>query len=594
MKLFRSRAGPQSSRRAREHFHLFDRKTFANYDSLGKWSLAEAENSEEGAARAILGLLREKPRLRRRFPRAISAGWSGEFGEWLRAESARLGLAEPALRNIESVFRESPGQKVRELFLHSPELRARFPLGLLPVGQGKFVRWLLRERREKHGLREGEILWFLHETAETVPQMIQLSWLINPGWQEAHPFGLTNAGEADFRRWLRLEFDLRLAKTDTLPLLPEKTQSLLRSNERNGGINLLSHFCYPSGIQQAAANIQGALEAVGWQVSARDVPTSPRTDIEEREQFLGLEIFPVTITNVAPAPHFRDAYERSGLTRRPGLHRIAYWAWELDQIPAEWVELAPLLDEIWAPTAFVADAFRKRMPLPVHEILPGLELGEITPVTRSSLGIPEKNYVFLFMFDMSSQMERKNPLAVIRAFAAAFPKQHDVNLVIKVTRGATKPAAFALLQTEAQAAGVILIDGVLPHAQAYGILQMCDCFVSLHRSEGFGLCLAEAMLLGKPVIATKYSGNLAFMHSGNSLLVDYVLKEIFEDMPTYKRGNHWAEPSLENAVAQLRYCYHNRVAAAALGAIAETEIREKFSLRAAGERMIARLQAISA
>ena len=139
-----------------------------------------------------------------------------------------------------------------------------------------------------------------------------------------------------------------------------------------------------------------------------------------------------------------------------------------------------------------------------------------------------------------------------------------------------------------------VVDEVLSRARAFGFIQMCDCFVSLHRAEGFGLCLAEAMLMGKPVIATNYSGNLAFMHSGNSLLVDYTLAEIVEDNPIYKKGNHWAEPSIDHATELMRYCYNNPAEAAALGAVGQAEAKQKLSFKAAGQRMAEQLATVPA
>src|ERR1043166_2437031 len=153
-------------------------------------------------------------------------------------------------------------------------------------------------------------------------------------------------------------------------------------------------------------------------------------------------------------------------------------------------KIGRLFSSVWAPPLLRADAFRKRMPLPVHEVLAGVELSEIEPVAKADFDIPAANYVFLFMFDMCSQMVRKNPLAVIDAFRAAFGSNEKATLVIKVSRGRSHPEQFAMLEEAARAAGVILIDEVLSRARAYGMIQMCDCFVSLHRAEGFGLCLA--------------------------------------------------------------------------------------------------------
>lgn len=603
----------------RDLFDVYDPLAFASSNgsagSLCAWSAGEAEQSVDGAARLSLGLLRAKRRLRRKFPQAISRGADGEYCHWLcNGGGTKFGLSSLARKNVGAAFRAEIGNRVLELYLRSPAIQARFPNGLLPAGQRKFVRWLLRDGREKYELTNAEILWFLHQTADDVPEMLRKTWRINPAWQSRFTAGPASLGAAAFDRWLREEFPTcaRLRRhAINQAVLPSVEQSWLQLRARaaelnfasngNGssregsereprGVNVLSHFCYPSGIQQAALFTCRALRAADLAVSQRDVPTAPIFDIESRSHFLGLEVFPVTIINVAPRPYFVDAYHRSGLLRRAGIHRIAYWAWELDSIPADWVELAAHIDAIWAPTRFVADAFRRHMPLPVHEVLPGVELGEIAAVTRTERGIPEEHYVFLFMFDMCSQIERKNPIAVIRAFRAAFRKDDKATLVIKVSRGSSDPEGLAALQAAAEGAGVILIDEVLSRGQSYGLINMCDCFVSLHRAEGFGLCLAEAMLMAKPVIATNYSGNLAFMDDGNSLLVDYTMKETLPGNPIYKEGNHWADPCEQHAATHMRYCYENRDAAAVLGRKGQREASVKLSLQAAGSRMLQQLQ----
>ena len=598
--------------------------------NLNVWSPADAEGSVDGAARLASGMLRNSRRLRRRFPTAISEGEDGAYCEWLCTTAAmKLGLSRRAVENISTAFRSDPGKRVLELYLRSPKIQGRFPFGLLPVGQKRFVKWLLREGRAKHNLSAAEILWFLHETAEQVPQMVFKTWLINLAWQKRFPAGPTSAGKEELLRWLRQEFPRFPAfasRTALDPVVAAAEEMLLHHDgarggssignnpgrqaaapsiallpppgEKNGearrGVNILSHFSYPSGIQQAALFTKRALETANFGVSCRDVSAFPCFDVEDRAPFLGLEVFPVTIINVAPQPYFSVAYERGGLLRRSGIYRIAYWAWELDTIPEEWVELTPLLDAIWAPTGFVADAFRQRMPVPVHQVLPGVELSEIERVTKAELGIPERNYVFMFMFDMNSQMARKNPLAVIRAFREAFRPSDHASLVIKVSRGRSHPSEFAQLEQAAREAGVIIVDEVLSRARAYGFIQMCDCFVSLHRAEGFGLCLAEAMLMGKPTIATNYSGNMAFMHPGNSYLVDYTLTDIPPDNPIYKGGNHWADPSIEQAAAFMRQCYEDPASASALAAIGQAEAKEKLSLKAAGRRMAEQLADVPA
>ena len=175
--------------------------------NLNEWSPADAEGSVDGAARLASGMLRNSRKLRRRYPTAISDGEEGAYCEWLCTSAAvTLGLSHRAVENICTAFRRDPGKRVLELYLRSPKLQGRFPHGLLPVGQKRFVRWLLREGRAKHNLSAAEILWFLHETAEQVPQMVLKMWLINLSWQQRFPAGPTSAGKDEFLAWLRREF----------------------------------------------------------------------------------------------------------------------------------------------------------------------------------------------------------------------------------------------------------------------------------------------------------------------------------------------------------------------------------------------------
>jgi glycosyltransferase involved in cell wall biosynthesis len=355
------------------------------------------------------------------------------------------------------------------------------------------------------------------------------------------------------------------------------------------GVNFLSHFCYPSGLQQAALGYTASLEAVGLRTSCRDVPAGVETQLAPRDPWLGFEDYPVTITNVAPTPHFADRYRRAGLAQRTGVISIAYWAWELETIPDEWSQLASDVDEIWTPTPFVSAAMRAKMRVPVYDMLPGVSIGEVETIPRAQLELGEDEFVFLFMFDMRSDFERKNPLAVVRAFREAFSASDGATLVIKLSRGSSDEPNLQRLREAAAGAKVVLIDEVVSRAQAYGYIAMADCVVSLHRSEGFGLLMAEAMLLGKPVIATNYSGNTAFMDAENSLLVDYSMVEVAADGPIYKRGSRWAEASPQNAALCMRRLFEDRAEAAALGKRGQRSATETLALRTAGERMKARL-----
>jgi glycosyltransferase involved in cell wall biosynthesis len=181
--------------------------------------------------------------------------------------------------------------------------------------------------------------------------------------------------------------------------------------------------------------------------------------------------------------------------------------------------------------------------------------------------------VFLFTFDFLSTIQRKNPAAVIAAFRRAFRRDDAALLVIKSINREHDRAGRDSLGRESEGAKVVFMDTHISGAEVNALFASADCYVSLHRSEGLGLGMAHAMYLGKPVIATNYSGNLEFMNSDNSLLVDYAMTELNEDSGPYERGTRWAEPKVEHAANLMRWVYEHRVEGEALGARAAADIR---------------------
>jgi glycosyltransferase involved in cell wall biosynthesis len=522
------------------------------------------------------------------------------------AEANGLELPLPVPESLQRIAGRAlpPGQRVRDIYLSDPALQEIYPLGLLPFGQRHFFTWLTTHGRRDQGLNNGEIWHFLRASAEDQLEGLALTYLLQPSWQQSFPGALTPRGWNYFRQWIEATYGRFLKRP-----LSSRVPTFFRTRDGQSlehlpddqavadsvinGVNILSHFCNPSGIQQAALWTKAALEQAGLRTSCRDVPVPRRTAPSDREHWLGLEIFPVTILTHAAEPYFESGYERSGLWPRENVYRIAYWAWELESVPEEWVKAAELVDEIWSPTRFVAEAMRARMSRPVYHMLPGVEIGPVEKVTRTSLNIPENHFVFLFMFDLHSQLHRKNPGAVFRAFRAAFRDDDRATLVIKTSGGDIHSTDMELLRETIRGRNVILLDQLMTRAQAYGLIDMCDCFVSLHRSEGFGLGMAEAMLMAKPVIATGYSGNLDFMNRDNSFLVDYERVEIKEDRPIYTRGNFWAEPSIEQAAGYMREVYEHRDEARARAQRSQAETQSLLSLEAAGKRMRARLEQIA-
>ncbi|WP_449419481.1 glycosyltransferase family 4 protein [Phormidium nigroviride] len=287
---------------------------------------------------------------------------------------------------------------------------------------------------------------------------------------------------------------------------------------------------------------------------------------------------------------FIDAFGRKYFQNR---YNIGCWAWELPTFPPEWRFAFDFFDEIWTYSNHSAEAIAAVSPIPVIKVMPSLDLPRPL-LGREALGLPKDKFIFLFMFDCLSTFERKNPEAVIEAFIQAFGKSNkDVVLVIKFSNSQHYPNQrdnFKALA--AQYSSVHLIEGHLMREEVNALVYHCDCYVSLHRAEGFGLTMAEAMFYGKPVIATAYSSNMEFMNVGNSFLVKYDLIELTEEGGPYKKGNVWAEPDIEHAAVLMHYVFHNYQQAQQVGVRAACETKSLLSPQAIGRKVRTRLEYI--
>jgi SAM-dependent methyltransferase len=212
-------------------------------------------------------------------------------------------------------------------------------------------------------------------------------------------------------------------------------------------------------------------------------------------------------------------------------------------------------------------------------------------MTRTELKLPE-GFIFLFSFDFFSVFERKNPLGLVEAFRRAFPASEGPTLVIKSINGEKKLADLERLRhTVRDRRDIMILDGYVSPSEKNAMMAAADCYVSLHRSEGLGLTMAEAMGLGKPVIATGYSGNLAFMDETNSHLVRYDLASIPEGCDPYPPGGEWADPDLDHAAELMRRVYKDPEEAQRLGDQAQRDLAERHSIARTADFMEQRLSA---
>jgi glycosyltransferase involved in cell wall biosynthesis len=283
-------------------------------------------------------------------------------------------------------------------------------------------------------------------------------------------------------------------------------------------------------------------------------------------------------------------------THRPeffrGKYNIGYWLWELPELPEAYHGAFSYLDEVWVSSDYGLETVARVSPIPVVKVPPPLPAEGLPTldVGRAHFGLQDGQCVFLFMFDAHSVVERKNPGAVIRAFKRAFQDEPDARLVLKVAHG--DRALVEGLAGEADDARVLVMDRVFERAEVNSLLALCDCYVSLHRSEGFGLTMAEAMALGKPVIATGHSANLDFMNVANSLLVRFDMVRLEQDYPPYPRGSLWADPDLAHAAELMRVVFDDRDRARKLGERGRADVMAYLSPERVGARITERLALI--
>jgi glycosyltransferase involved in cell wall biosynthesis len=275
-------------------------------------------------------------------------------------------------------------------------------------------------------------------------------------------------------------------------------------------------------------------------------------------------------------------------------YNIGYWLWELSKCPDEWLPVMGLVDEVWAPSRFIQRAFAERSCLPVEYMPLCVQVPPLKGYNRNYYDLPEDRFLFLFAFDFFSFMDRKNPFAIIKAFKQAFPEMNTrIGLVIKIMNGDPNNQRWKdMCNMIGDDTRVFIYNKVMTRDEIIGLIDSCNCFVSLHRSEGFGFGPAEAMYLGKPVIVTNYSGNTDFTLPDNSCLVDYRLIPVIEGQYVFDRDQVWADPDIEHAAWYMRRLASQDSYGMELGKKAAAFIRENHSPARIGSLYRERLKAL--
>lgn len=397
---------------------------------------------------------------------------------------------------------------------------------------------------------------------------------------------LTGADLARYRSWTRVSWRLE----DRSALLASHTgpsTSLADVDRDPSGINVLGYLGVDQSLGAVARRIIGALNAAEVPVARLEHHRAMESKRVTDESWENEARFATNIC-VITADQFGFV-----LADHPALLRdrrtIAYWFWELEHVPERFLEAIDHVDEIWTGSRFVADAFAavtskpvRCVPLPVTEPHPSTR-------DRASMGLPDDAYVFVTTFDQFSVPERKNPFGSIDAFTRAFADGEGPVLLIKTVNGERGWRNHErLLLAASGRSDIIVWDEHLSRGDQMAVLANADCLVSLHRSEGLGLHCAEAMWLGKPVIATRYSGNLDFMDDTVAVMIDFTYINVSNGEGIYPDTAVWADPDLDQAADWMRRLVHEPRLGTELGARARQRMQAQPSLADTG-RLIARL-----
>jgi glycosyltransferase involved in cell wall biosynthesis len=378
----------------------------------------------------------------------------------------------------------------------------------------------------------------------------------------------------------------------------DKLKDTASSISFDSGSTLIGYATGDFGVAQNLRSAAHALSSAHYPLDIVEISTGglyDETNVECIELIVEkstkkIELFCV---NADQTKNVSEQLAETGHTKKP--YRIGYWFWELSNFPDQWLHAFNCVDEIWAPTEYIATTLSGLTTKPVIHMPVAVEFNEPRSYTRLDFALPEDNFLFLFSYDFHSFATRKNPEAVLSAFLKAFVNEqdHKVGLVIKTINSDKHQESYInFLEKISGIKGITVISETLSREKMYGLINVCDSYVSLHRAEGFGLGMAEAMYLGKPVIGTAYSGNMDFMNKDNSILISFEMVDVEQDAYPFWSGQKWANPNVDEAAKAMMNVYSNISYAKKLGDSAKKFMYENHSFEVIGKKMASRLLAI--
>ena len=530
-----------------------ERVLTAGYATCQPWPYAFARFDNgvriPDAARALyLGL---SPAHRRRFGDPFAAAGDESFFNWLNQPAS--GKRSPHLSRL-----------LAHVHRQRPDLGARFPD---PAGKDfpNFSSWLRDTGRHELKLDPAFLDDLFRESRATLLTPSGLGRRLRNRLQRLSQSSvgrslkqrLKGALGAERTRQLKRQLGRDPADPTQAPPPPivERRLAMPRQLEAPG-INLVGYLSAETGMGEAARGLARLLETAGVPLSLHNLELNVLARKGESGYDDAVSDFPYAVNLlVVNADQVEAVYQHLGAEVFAGRANVGYWLWELESFPDRWRRAFDVLHEVWTPSTFCLDAFSAVAPIPVRRLPLPVPVGAQPSIDRAHFELESGTFVVLYLFNFLSYMERKNPKAAVRAFRRAFGAADDALLLLKTSQAEFAPEARAELEAEIGDAKVRLVDAYYDRDEIEALVAACDAYLSPHRSEGYGLTVAEAMAHGKPVVATAYSGVTDFYDAQVGLPVDYRRVELTADEGPYPKGAVWADPDEEQIANHLRRLY---------------------------------------